>query len=202
MINADHLTFRLKTPWSDGTTRSVFSPLELIEKLAELVPPPRLNLVRYHGILAPHARDRSQGVPAPPSPTVSSTPGGSPAPAFRPHRLTWAALLARVFALDVTVCPACGGRLRLIAALTDPVSVRRYLQGVDLPTEPPPLLPHRASPQQAWDFAALLNTQRYIARRPCSSDGVAPRSPPTPAPLNLKHPFSSIGPVEPKRGAA
>ena len=44
-----------------------------------------------------------------------------------------------VFALDVTVCPACGGRLRLIAALTDPASVRRYLQGVGLPTEPSPL---------------------------------------------------------------
>ena len=43
------------------------------------------------------------------------------------------ALLARVFALDVTVCPACGGRLRLIAVLTDPASVRRYLSGVGLP---------------------------------------------------------------------
>jgi len=62
--------------------------------------------------------------------------------------------LARVFALDVTVCPACGGRLRLIAALTDPASVRRYLQGVGLQTEPPPLIPPRAPPQQEWDFAA------------------------------------------------
>ena len=33
----------------------VLSPQELIEKLAALVPPPRLNLVRYHGVLAPHA---------------------------------------------------------------------------------------------------------------------------------------------------
>ena len=50
-----HLTFRLKTPWSDGTTHLVLSPLELIEKLAALVPPPRLNLVRNHGILASNA---------------------------------------------------------------------------------------------------------------------------------------------------
>ena len=53
MIDADHLTFRLKTPWSDGTTHLVLSPLELIEKLATLVPSPRLHLVRYHGILSP-----------------------------------------------------------------------------------------------------------------------------------------------------
>jgi len=65
-----------------------------------------------------------------------------------------AALLARVFALDVTRYPACGGDLRLIAALTAPASVRRYLHGVGLPTEPPPLIPPRAPPQQAWDFAA------------------------------------------------
>ena len=44
------LSFTLKNPWSDGTTHLVLSPLELIEKLAALVPPPRLNLVRYHGL--------------------------------------------------------------------------------------------------------------------------------------------------------
>ena len=62
-IDADHLTFRLKTPWSDGTTHLLLSPLELIEKLAALIPPPRLNRVRYHGILAPNARHRSQVIP-------------------------------------------------------------------------------------------------------------------------------------------
>ena len=29
------------------------SPSELIEKLAALIPPPRLNVVRYHGVFAP-----------------------------------------------------------------------------------------------------------------------------------------------------
>ena len=37
-IDADHLTFRLKTPWSDGTAHLLLSPLELIEKLAALCP--------------------------------------------------------------------------------------------------------------------------------------------------------------------
>ena len=62
---------------SDGTTQLLLSPLELIEKLAALVPPPRLNLLRYHGLLAPNARHRNQVVPAPPSPPVSPTPGAS-----------------------------------------------------------------------------------------------------------------------------
>ena len=41
----------------------VLSPEELLEKLAALVPPPRLNLVRYHGVLAPNAAARAQIVP-------------------------------------------------------------------------------------------------------------------------------------------
>ena len=40
----EQLTFRLKTPWSDGTTHLLLSPLELIEKLAA-VPQWRLNLI-------------------------------------------------------------------------------------------------------------------------------------------------------------
>jgi hypothetical protein len=60
----DKLSFALKTPWDDGTTHIVLSPLELLEKLAALVPPPRVNLVRYHGVLAPNAKDRDKIVPA------------------------------------------------------------------------------------------------------------------------------------------
>gem|GEM_PF-5969533 len=34
------LLYELKTPWSDGTTHVKFSSLELLEKLAALIPPP------------------------------------------------------------------------------------------------------------------------------------------------------------------
>ena len=57
-------------------------------------------------------------------------PAGSPP--RRPCRLSWAQLLSRVFQLDVTVCPACGGRLKIIAALTELASIRHYLEGVGL----------------------------------------------------------------------
>src|SRR5207245_7146764 len=38
-------------PWSDGTTGIRLSPLELLEKLAALVPLPHVHLVRYGGCL-------------------------------------------------------------------------------------------------------------------------------------------------------
>ncbi len=41
IIDADQVSFALKTPWSDGTTHLLLSPFELLEKLAALLPPPR-----------------------------------------------------------------------------------------------------------------------------------------------------------------
>jgi len=58
------LLYRLKHRWRDGTTHVVFTPQELVEKLAALVPPPRFHLVRYHGVLGPCASERDRIVPA------------------------------------------------------------------------------------------------------------------------------------------
>ncbi len=52
-VHAQTLEFTLKRPWADGTTALLLSPQELLEKLSALVPPPRLHLIRYHGVLAP-----------------------------------------------------------------------------------------------------------------------------------------------------
>jgi hypothetical protein len=113
------------------------------------VPPPHLHLIRYHGVLAPHAAARAHIVPSPaPDPhRAAATPGTGGC------RLAWAQLLARVFRLELT-CAACGGPLRLIAALTDPDSVRIYLDGVGLDCRPPPIAPARLAPHPQFDFAA------------------------------------------------
>ena len=45
--------------WSDGTTHLLFDPVELLARLAVLTPRPRINLILYHGVLAPRAAWRS-----------------------------------------------------------------------------------------------------------------------------------------------
>ncbi len=68
------------------------------------------------------------------------------------RRLDWAALLARVFAIDVLRCSECGGRRRVLAFLTDPSVVAKILVHLGLPSRPPPVVPARASPPEeaAW----------------------------------------------------
>jgi Putative transposase len=71
-----------KTVWRDGMSHLVFEPIEFMEKLAAITPRPALNLVVYHGVLAPHARWRSPVVsfdrPAPPRTRPQSMPAPAP----------------------------------------------------------------------------------------------------------------------------
>ena len=57
------LVYTFTHPWSDGTTGIRLSPVELLEKLAALVPLPRVHLVRYGGCLAPHSHLRGAIIP-------------------------------------------------------------------------------------------------------------------------------------------
>jgi hypothetical protein len=56
---------QLKSAYHDGTTHIVMSPLEFMQRLAALAPRPRLHLIRFHGLLAPHAKLRAAIVPRP-----------------------------------------------------------------------------------------------------------------------------------------
>ncbi len=160
ILDAAHVAFSLKSIWSDGTYQIVLSPEELLEKLAALVPPPRLNLVRYHGVLAPNAADRAQIVPGPADDVteVDGSEGGESTPAQRRHRLAWAVLLARVFQFDLTVCDRCGGKVKIVARrspdrpVSDPHSIRTYLEGVGLSARAPPIAPARPHPQHEFDM--------------------------------------------------
>lgn len=106
------VVYRLRRPWSDGTSAIVFEPLAFLERLAALVPRPRAHLLTYHGVLAPAAQWRDRIVPGPRAPTESnhgtpernavcsrpvSASTDSPAALSSPgrtRRLRWAELLA------------------------------------------------------------------------------------------------------------
>ena len=51
--------------------------------------------------------------------------------------LTWAQRLKRVFNIEITLCPLCGGNMRVIADITDPDIIQRILDHIE--AQPPPL---------------------------------------------------------------
>jgi len=158
---------KLKTEWSDGTSHLLFTPLEFIEKLAAILPRPRINLLIYHGLLAPNARLRAQVVAygrepiqlefsphdscaiatlevdnkLPEGPTTLSPPKHG-------NNYSWSELMARAFDLDVLKCPQCGGKMRLLATIEEPDVVRKILKHLGLSTEIPEPRPARSPPEQ------------------------------------------------------
>ncbi|MCC7112027.1 MAG: transposase [Deltaproteobacteria bacterium] len=139
----------------DGRTHLVLTGVELLRKLAPLIPPPRQHLLRFHGVFAPNAKLRSQVVPKPPAPVVgegapSDQPRVRPSPS--PYRLDWSAALKRVFGLDILACARCGGRLVVLAFIEKLSAVKAILDHLGLPSVPLPLGKARGPPQVAWGF--------------------------------------------------
>ena len=149
---AGQVVLKLKTAWRDGTTHLVMSPLEFMQRLAALVPRPRLHLIRFHGVLAPNAKLRALVVPQESEQHTQAAPpaeGEATCAHRRPARLSWAKLLKRVFEIDIEHCPNCGGQLKIIAAILELPVIEKILTHLGLHARAPPRAPARASQLQA-----------------------------------------------------
>ncbi len=136
------VAYDLRSPWADGTTGFLFSPMEFIEKLAALVPPKGRNLIRYHGILAPGSHVRALVVPG-----QRRRERGAATKLIPRTRIPWADLLKRVFSIEILRCVGCGGWREVIGVVKDPLVARKILEHLGLDTEDYEPLPARAPPQ-------------------------------------------------------
>ena len=125
-----NVRYQLKTPYRDGTTHVIFEPVDFIARLAALVPKSRVNLTRFHGVFAPNSKYRARVTPA------KRGRGGQqarpadpeePTAAERRAAMTWAQRLKRVFGIDIESCAVCGGAMRIIACIEDPVVIEKIL---------------------------------------------------------------------------
>ncbi len=126
--------YQFKTPYRDGTTHVIFEPVDFIAKLAALVPRPRVNLTRYHGVFAPNSKHRALVTPARRGKgkrrsTVEEDK--EKAETNRHVAMSWAQRLKRVFNIDVERCRVCGGKARVIAAIEDKAIIDKILTHLD-----------------------------------------------------------------------
>jgi pyruvate/2-oxoglutarate dehydrogenase complex dihydrolipoamide acyltransferase (E2) component len=157
LSSSGHVRYTLKTPYRDGTTQIVLEPLDLMARLAALVPPPRMHLTRFHGVFAPHSKLRAavtpahRGVGAPKQPVASADEEKPPTP--RHVAMNWARRLKRVFGIDIEACVRCGGKLKVIASIEEPQVIAKILAHLQhsAPDQYQPELPlgARAPPQQS-----------------------------------------------------
>jgi hypothetical protein len=143
----------------DGSTAFVMEPLDLIARLVSAIPPPRFHLTRFHGVLSSHHKLRSLVVPKPKPPELApaaaqlalfalpetsmfAAPVGDPNPESTepPYkgRHPWSQLLRHVFAVDVTLCIHCQGRMRLLEVAKTTGAIARVMARAGLGPQPPP----------------------------------------------------------------
>jgi Putative transposase len=201
------------SPYHDGTTHVVMSPLELMQRLAALVPRPRLHLIRFHGVLAPNAKLRSAIIPSAPvnAPNAAAVHADAPHPSA-PVRLSFAQLLKRVFDIDIAQCPQCSGTLTIIAAIEHPPVITKILTHLGLPARAPP-----RSAARSFDRLQMARSQAATPSHPVqlpeptslpwpglpreakplpdpgTSDRGSARNIPDPGPADPKHPGSWTG---------
>ncbi|MFM8291239.1 MAG: transposase [Planctomycetia bacterium] len=151
-------------PGANGVVE--LTPFEFLDRLADLVPPPRKHRHRYHGVFAPNHKlrkavtalaignvgkrgDAGTGAHASDSHATGGCSDAHPHQKPRSHdtaRIAWAKLMARVGEEFPLACPNCGGDIRLIAFITEPGPIRKILTHLGEPLEPPPVSPARGPP--------------------------------------------------------
>ncbi len=148
-----NVRYALKTPYRDGTTHVIFEPLDFIARLAALVPKPRVNLTRFHGVFAPNSRYRGRVTRARRGRGGRRPSRGDleePKAAERRASMSWAQRLKGVFGIDIETCPGCGGAVRIIACIEDPEVIEKILTHLDAKGAAPETSrrpPCRAPPQ-------------------------------------------------------
>ena len=133
--DAEHAEVELSSDALEGPYVGVhrFAAVEFVARLVQHIPGKGEVRVRYYGAYASRRRGwwRRRGV-------VLAGAGQEPAhdeaerevaawPALRARRRRWAELLRLVFAVDIEVCPRCGGEMRIIAFVTEHAVVTRIL---------------------------------------------------------------------------
>lgn len=111
-----------------------------------MVPKPRINLTRFHGVFAPNSQYRTLVTPAKRGrgkKAKALNEAQHQTPAEKRASITWAKRLKRVFDIDIETCSECGDEVRIIpkalaplagqalASIEDPVVISKILACLD-----------------------------------------------------------------------
>jgi len=119
---------------SQGRTRRV-QALDFLADLSVHIPDPGEHGVSYLGRCSNRSRGsrRKQEAPSEPS------PGPLPqTPSRKAFRTAWAQLLKKVWAVDITRCPRCGGSVRIRSAVLLYSAIKKILEHLGIPWPRPP----------------------------------------------------------------
>ena len=135
----------------------VFDPLDFLAEVTQHIPNKGEHQIKYYGFYS----NKRRGMQKKKEQKVESPSNGNdPDTPFRKKcRITWAMLIKAVFEVDPLKCPKCGGSMKIVSFIEEPVVIRKILKHCNLwkdPPRPPPLeiLPYKeeCDPQCDYNF--------------------------------------------------
>jgi hypothetical protein len=125
---------RISTPPdpSTGATVRVLDPLDWIHAVTNQIPDRGQHGVRYYGHYANKVRGLRR-LKAQSQTRDRPTDEAETTPYTRARKASWARLLRKLLEVDPLLCARCGGRMRVVAFITDPAVVDRILRHLASP---------------------------------------------------------------------
>jgi hypothetical protein len=118
-----------------GRNFEAVDPLEWLARMTDHIPDPGKHRTLFYGAYATRTRGARE----------SKEPGPYPPPKRKRCTPSWARLISKVYGADPLICRRCGQKLRIIAYITDSLSIKQILDHLGLwPAEddkPPPAPP-------------------------------------------------------------
>ena len=119
-----------------GTTHVILEQLDFIARLAALVPKPRANLTRFHGVFAgapdrPNSKHRALITSSKRGKSAKRQVNNERSSGEQHVSMNWAQRLKRVFNIDISTCDACGGAVKVIASIEDPQVIKQILSHLE-----------------------------------------------------------------------
>lgn len=133
------ISYRLPKPTRDGKRFIQIEPLELIDRLSKFIPYPRRHRRHYHGIFAPNTPLRKKiaiNKNHIPSQRIQEIHIQEIVEKVEKVSFNWARLIARIYETNPLIC-SCGKEIKIIGFVTNPLDIRRILNGIGWPAEIP-----------------------------------------------------------------
>ncbi len=115
-----------------GRNFEAMDPLEWLARMVDHIPDPGKHRTLRYGVYSNRARGAGE----------PKQPGEEAAPKRKRCTASWARLIHKVYGSDPMICRQCGSKLRVIAFITDSLSIKQVLEPLGLWSDenqrPPP----------------------------------------------------------------
>jgi hypothetical protein len=139
---------KLKSAYTDGTTHIKFTAEQFIKRIIALIPPPRVNLIRYYGVLGARHKNRSEVTSKARAKKIKKTDKKKK----KTYHTPWAELMKHVFHYEVDICDHCGSKLKFIASITSPIECRKILKHINIDHTEVSADSPRGPPEEKFEF--------------------------------------------------